>query len=439
MKNIKLNRNKKIIIIILLIPLLFISQYYFFKLGIFEPQIKGIEVNAVKGRYIKDIDKYVIKLNKGVVFSAGDYVKFPSYAKDPVVEFKSLDEDNKVEIRDNSKNIKNTVKITGKKEGLTSIAIVQNNKILKRFNILVVNPKVVNLNAEIDGDLKYVGDMASIKDYVEVDFDRFNEEYKVEYKSSNEDVLKVDDNKIYAVGVGNATITARADFKEESFKYNIVAKLKSISVKKNISLDIGETTTIQASVTTEPQNLKTPKVKYAFAENKLPVQRKIRLDSNGQIVGIREGVEKLVVSCGSGENKVKKYVYITVKEISIEDKAVEGFYLSYYFMEDDLVLNLEWDEMNDAQTYEVYIKDNKLENSDYELVKTIDKDNITKRDGKINEKITLDSKKSKEFDYDIYVVARNKNQVSQKSKIYKVENSENSDDSEKTDSDNDSN
>ena len=46
--------------------------------------------------------------------------------------------------------------------------------------------------------------MASIKDYVEVDFDRFNEEYKVEYKSSNEDVLKVDDNKIYAVGVGHA-------------------------------------------------------------------------------------------------------------------------------------------------------------------------------------------------------------------------------------------
>ena len=44
MKNIKLNRNKKIIIIILLIPLLFISQYYFFKLGIFEPQIKGIDV-----------------------------------------------------------------------------------------------------------------------------------------------------------------------------------------------------------------------------------------------------------------------------------------------------------------------------------------------------------------------------------------------------------
>ena len=61
MKNIKLNISKKTIIIILLIPVIFISQYYFFKLGIFEPRIKGIEINAVKGKYIKDIDKYVIK------------------------------------------------------------------------------------------------------------------------------------------------------------------------------------------------------------------------------------------------------------------------------------------------------------------------------------------------------------------------------------------
>ena len=36
--------------------------------------------------------------------------------------------------------------------------------------------------------------------------------------------------------------------------------------------------------------------------------------------------------------------------------------------------------------------------------------------------ITLNSKKSQEFDYDIYVIARNEKQVSQKSKIYKVEN-----------------
>lgn len=405
---------------------MFISQYYLFKFGILQPQIKGIEISAVEGKYIKDIDKYVIKLNKGVIFSAGDYVKFPSYAKDPVVEFKSLDEDNKVKIEDNSDNIENTVKITGKKEGLTSVAIVRNNKILKRFNILVVNPTVVNLNTEIEGDLTYVGDIAKIKDYVEVDFDRFNEKYKVNYKSSNENVLKIEDNKIYAVGVGNAIITASIDSKEQTFKYNISAKLKSISAN-NISVEVGESTNIQASVTTTPKNLQTPKIKYAFAENKLPVQRKIRLDSNGQILGLRQGVEKLLVYCGTGKNKVEKYIYVTVNETSIEDKAVEGFYLNYYFMEDDLILNLEWNEMNNAEIYEIYIKDNKKENSDYELIKTLDKNSITKKDGKINETIKIESKKSQEFDYDIYVIARNQNQISQKSKIYKVENTLDSD------------
>ena len=32
-------------------------------------------------------------------------------------------------------------------------------------------------------------------------------------------------------------------------------------------------------------------------------------------------------------------------------------------MEDDLILNLEWNEMNNAEIYEIYIKDNKKENS----------------------------------------------------------------------------
>ena len=322
MKNIKVN-TKKIIIIILVIPVIIISQYYLFKLGILSPQIKGVEITAIKGKYIKDIDKYVVKLNESVVFSAGDYVKFPSYSKDPVIDFKSLDENNKVKIEDNSENAKNTVKITGKKEGLASIAIVKNNKIIKKFNILVVNPKITNLNTEISGKLKYVGDSATIKSCVEVDFDRFDEEYKVNYKSSNEDVLKIKDNKIYAIGVGKATIMANLDSKEESFDYNIVAKLKSISTNKNIELEIGETKNVQANVVTSPKGLKTPKIKYAFAESKLPVQRKISLDANGKIVGLRKGKEKLLISCGTGKNKVQKYIYVTVKESTIENKMVD--------------------------------------------------------------------------------------------------------------------
>ena len=318
LKNNKFNINKKTAFILLIIPFVFISQYYLFKFGVINPQIKGIEISAIKGKYIKDIDKYVVKLNKEVIFSTGDYVKFPSYGKDPVVEFKSLDKDNIVKIEDNSDNIKNTVKITGIKKGIASIAVVKNNRILKKFNILVVDPKVIELNTEINGYLKYVGDKATIKNCVEVDFDRFNEKYDVAYKSSNQNVLKVEGSKIYAVGVGKATIIANLGSKNESFDYNIVARIKDIIVDKNINLKVGEQKSIHVLVKTSPENLKTPKPKFIFSENKLPVQRNIRLDDDGTIIGLREGVEKVLISCGSGQNKIEKHISITVKESSIK-------------------------------------------------------------------------------------------------------------------------
>ncbi len=312
-------KNKKITIALLIFPIVFILQFFLFKNGIISPQIKGIEIDIVKGQYIKDIDKYVVKLNKDVIFSVGDYVKIPSYAKNPKIEFKNLDEDKIIKIEDTSKIMKNTVKITGIKKGLTSVAIVKNNRILKKFNILVVDPKVVDLNTTIDGTLKYVGDVSAINNSVEVDFDRFDEEYEVKYKSSNENILKIINNKIYAVGVGKASILVDANSKKETYFYNIVAKLKNIKVDDEIFLEIGEKKFIESKVETEPSNLKVPEVKYRFSESKLPVDRKIRLQENGEIVGLREGTEKIIVSCGSGENKIEREISVTVNSENIED------------------------------------------------------------------------------------------------------------------------
>lgn len=314
-------KNKKITIALLIFPIVFILQFFLFKNGIISPQIKGIEIDIVKGQYIKDIDKYVVKLNKDVIFSVGDYVKIPSYAKNPKIEFKNLDEDKIIKIEDTSKIMKNTVKITGIKKGLTSVAIVKNNRVLKKFNILVVDPKVIDLNTTIDGTLKYVGDISVINNSVEVDFDRFDEEYEVKYKSSNENILKIINNKIYAVGVGKASILVDANSKKETYFYNIVAKLKNIKVDDEIFLEIGEKKFIESEVETEPSNLKVPEVKYRFSDNKLPIDRKIRLQENGEIVGLREGTEKIIVSCGSGENKIEREISIIVNNENIEDNT----------------------------------------------------------------------------------------------------------------------
>lgn len=89
-----LNKDKKIILLCLFIPLLFVAQYYVFKVGVISPMIKGVNIKIIEGEYIQDIDKYVVKLGDDVVLSAGDYIKIPQYAKDPKIKFSILDNSN---------------------------------------------------------------------------------------------------------------------------------------------------------------------------------------------------------------------------------------------------------------------------------------------------------------------------------------------------------
>lgn len=116
-----LNKDKKIILLCLFIPLLFVAQYYVFKVGVISPMIKGVNIKIIEGEYIQDIDKYVVKLGDDVVLSAGDYIKIPQYAKDPKIKliisttFDGFIVKNKV----NAKNTTDT--ITGTKVPISPI------------------------------------------------------------------------------------------------------------------------------------------------------------------------------------------------------------------------------------------------------------------------------------------------------------------------------
>ena len=92
MKSIK-NINYKVItiMVIIIIPILLISQYYLFKFGVITPMVKGIEIEMEDGDYVKDIDKFVMKLNDTVTLSTGEYVIIKYYAKNPHIYFKILD------------------------------------------------------------------------------------------------------------------------------------------------------------------------------------------------------------------------------------------------------------------------------------------------------------------------------------------------------------
>lgn len=414
----KVDKDKKIIFIVVLLPLLFFVQYYLFKSGEIPPMIKGVNIKIIEGEYIQDIDKYVVKLGDNVVLSAGDYIKIPGYAKDPNIKFTILDNTKTIKLKNNSNKEKNTVILKALKTGYTSVAIMQNSRVLQKATIRVVDPSIEDLNVSVDGTLKYVGDEAEISSSVEVDYKEFNNSYNVTYESSNENVLQVINNKIKAVGVGKATVYAKSKDKVEARRYNIVARLKGIEINNSFDIAVGEAIKLKPKIITAPKNLTPPKTSYKFSQSKLPVERAVTFEDDGTIVGIRQGSEKITISCGEGENKRIEVVTINVKEGTLENSMVRNLYSKYIIEDNKLKIALSWDILNGATNYDIYIKDDIKGDSKFELYKSITQESFLKNSN-IMINIELDED-IEEIAYEIYVVGRNEEGTSKPSNIESI-------------------
>lgn len=414
----KVDKDKKIVFIVVLLPLLFFVQYYLFKSGDIPPMIKGVNIKIIEGEYIQDIDKYVVKLGDNVVLSAGDYIKIPGYAKDPDIKFTILDNTKTIKLKNNNNKEKNTVILNALKTGYTSVAIMQNSRVLQKATIRVVDPSIEDLNVSVDGTLKYVGDEAEISSSVEVDYKEFNNSYNVTYESSNENVLQVINNKIKAVGVGKATIYAKSKDKVEARRYNIVARLKGIEINNSFDIAVGEAIKLKPKIITAPKNLTPPRISYKFSQSKLPVERAVTFEDDGTIVGIRQGSEKITISCGEGENKRIEVVTINVKEGTLENSMVRNLFSKYIIEDNKLKIALSWDILNGATNYDIYIKDDIKGGSGFELYKSITQESFLKNS---NIMINIDLDEDiEEIAYEIYVVGRNEEGTSKPSNIESI-------------------
>ena len=414
----KVDKDKKIIFIVVLLPLLFFVQYYLFKFGTIPPMIKGVNIKIIEGEYIQDIDKYVVKLGDNVVLSPGDYIKIPGYAKDPNIKFTVLDNTKTIKLKDNSNKEKNTVILNALKTGYTSVAIMQNSRVLQKVTIRVVDPSIEDLNVSVDGTLKYVGDEAEISSSVEVDYKEFNNSYNVTYESSNENVLRVINNKIKAVGVGKATIYAKSKDKVEAIRYNIVARLKGIEINNSFDITVGEAIKLKPKIITAPKNLTPPRISYKFSQSKLPVERAVTFEDDGTIVGIRQGSEKITISCGEGENKRIEVVTINVKEGTLENSMIRNLFSKYIIENNKLKIALSWDILNGATNYDIYVKDDIKGDSGFELYKSITQESFLKNSNII---ISIDLDEDiNEIAYEIYVVGRNEEGTSKPSNIESI-------------------
>ncbi len=202
---------------------------------------------------------------------------------------------------------------------------------------------------------------------------------EVTYKSSDEDVVKVDENgNITAVGEGTATITITSKddpTKKETIKVTVKAPEKpeepeepeSIPVedvivdKSDITLNVGETDKITATVT--PDNATNKEVTYISGDETI-----VKVDENGNITAVGKGKTSVIIVSKDDPSKAET-VFVTVK-VPVEDITAD---------KDDIKL-----EVGETEKITVTVtpdnasdKDVTYESSDESVVKIDENGNIT--------------------------------------------------------------
>ena len=385
------NKNKKIILLIIIIPLLLVGQYFMFSKGIISPLVKGVEIKIIGGNYIKDLDKYIVKQGDEVEISAGNYVKIPGYAKDPELWFNVLDDTCIAEIKGN--------KMKALKEGYTSVAVMKGSRLIKKAMIKIVNPDVESLDLDLSDSLKYVGDKATITSSVAIsNYKKFEDTYKTKYLSSDESVIKIDGDNAMAVGVGSATISGECGGKTVEIPLEIQAKVAKLDVPSEFVLEEGQSATIKAKVTTSPKGLKASKVEYSYSSKKKKDERAAYISDAGKISAIREGTEKILVSCGEKKATIK----ITVKKRSIKNSSIKNINYSYNVEDEKVKIEISWDSLDGIKNYDIYFKN--YDDEGYEVLKSIPQ--TEEKEGKINTNIEVESSdgENDEKGLEIYIV-----------------------------------
>lgn len=401
---------KKKIFIVVALPVLIFCMYFGLKKGYISPMIKALDIKIIGGTFITNINKYVIKVGDEVNISAGDYIVVPKFAKKPNLKFVILDNQNVLSINKN--------KIKAKKEGYSTIGIMNDNRVLRKATIMVVNPKINNLKINLDSNLKYYGDKSKIESIVDIDeYKKLEKGYKLIYSTTNPKVLKIEGDYVEAIGVGDAKLIARYDRKEIQTTIKILPRVDKIYMDKYYDIEQDSSINLKPIIETSPHN-QVSEVKYTvlddvdqskYDENKkviigdsgVETSYGINIDKKGKVYANRKGTYKVLVSSGD------KMLYTSISVKDTEFKNIEVKNLQYKLSKSDAGVKAEigWDYRNDVNTYRIYVKKG---NEDYELYTSIKtyKNNIPvgKR---ISTLLNFDKDFGKGEKYQVYVVGYN--------------------------------
>ena len=141
-------------------------------------------------------------------------------------------------------------------------------------------------------------------------------EQRVEYSSSNEKVVKIDDyGNVYGVSSGKATITVRAisNGVQASIDVEVYSKVTGITINvENITLQEGEQYQILSNV--EPDDANNKKVRYISENADIA-----NVDEKGLITAIKTGNTNINVCADEDENISQSISVNVIEKISEED------------------------------------------------------------------------------------------------------------------------
>ena len=141
-------------------------------------------------------------------------------------------------------------------------------------------------------------------------------EQRVEYSSSNEKVVKIDDyGNVYGVSSGKATITVRAisNGVQASIDVEVYSKVTGITINvENITLQEGEQYQILSNV--EPDDANNKKVRYISENTDIAT-----VDENGLITATKTGNTNIKVCADEDENISQSISVNVIEKISEED------------------------------------------------------------------------------------------------------------------------
>ena len=217
--------------------------------------------------------------------------------------------------------------VTGVKEGSANvtITIVGNGKYYENSTTITVTVKKIDTAISVNDKV----DM-KVDDSIDVNATLTPADAgDLTYKSDNEAVVKVEDGKLIAVGVGDATVTVSFDGNEkynkaESKTIDVTVRLIDASVSaEDITLNVGATATINA--TTTPEGLT---IDYVVDNSGVVTVE------NGVVTAVKAGTATITLNVGDDEVYAKNSTTITVTvnkidtSIDVENKSLE-IYVDY--------------------------------------------------------------------------------------------------------------